>query len=633
MCFITFGNTLWNEYGLDDYLVTNHNPLVEKGLKGLPEIFTTNYIDEEGIQLDYRPLVKATYAIEYTFLGWNPHLSHLVNILLYAFACCLILYVLTDVFGKKWFTVIFTGALIYVVHPVHTEVVASLKNRDELLVLVFVFLSAFFFLKESDTKREFAIGLSLFLLALFSKISCLPFVASVPLLVYLKTENLKRSLRVFFAMATLAGIYYAVVVASLPGFARPYEYAETPFPYLTDWGIKLGTAFYSLWWYLRLLVLPQPLSFYYGFNYVQLKSMFSLFPVLSLLIHLTFAVSALLLFKRNRFVSFLLLFYLIQISLYSNLVLPLAGVVAERALLFASLAFCLGLGYLFVQLFAREIMEQPKAQKKNAETGFTIQLPIVRGALIALIVFSFAGLSIARNAQWKDTITLFEADMPHLENSAKANYMMAKEVRRLYRTDVNLTKEKLGEQSAKAIHYYNQAIAVYPEYAQAMEELGMVYAVEQRNVSMAIPVFEKAFSIDSTLWRSASNLGMAYQISKDTASSIKWYEHSLKVHADNPKVLVELAKLYYLAGRKPEALECNNRLMKLTPESNLPYYNYAIYYMMEKDTALAMKYFEQDIQHGEREEFPYYFLFTRYMEQRDTLNAMRIKRQAQAVRR
>jgi tetratricopeptide (TPR) repeat protein len=305
--------------------------------------------------------------------------------------------------------------------------------------------------------------------------------------------------------------------------------------------------------------------------------------------------------------------------------------VAERALMFASLSFCIGLSYLLIRLFVNE--NQNPEKPKSKKVSLSLQLTTPRFALIGVVLVIFSGVSIARNADWKDTITLFEADMPHLENSARANYMMAKEIRRLYRINNQLTKEKLSEESAKAIHYYNQAIKAYPEYAQAMEELGMIYAVEQRNISMAIPVFEKAISIDSTLWRSASNLGMAYQISKDTASSVKWYEHSLKIRPNNPKVLVELAKLYYTAGRKQDALKCNSQLMKLNPESNIPYYNYAIYYMMEQDTPTAVKYFEQDIKYGEKEEFPYYFLFTHYMQQSDTLNALRIKRQAQAVRR
>jgi Flp pilus assembly protein TadD len=226
---------------------------------------------------------------------------------------------------------------------------------------------------------------------------------------------------------------------------------------------------------------------------------------------------------------------------------------------------------------------------------------------------------------------LFEADMPHLQNSAKANYMTAKEIRRIYRTNKDLTKEEYDIQSAKAIHYYNQAIEAYPGYALAIEELGMIYAIEQKNRSMAIPLFEKAFALDSTLWRSANNLAMALQISADTAGAIKWYEKALKAKADNPKVLVELGKLYYLNGEKAKALATNDTLQKLIPDSYLPYYNYGVYYMLERDTLKAVHYFEEDIKRGERERFPYLFLIKHYLSKHDTANAIRVRKFAPRV--
>jgi hypothetical protein len=60
VCFVAYANTITNEYGLDDFLVTNHHPQAEKGIGGLYDIFTTNYIDEGDLHLDYRPLVKAS---------------------------------------------------------------------------------------------------------------------------------------------------------------------------------------------------------------------------------------------------------------------------------------------------------------------------------------------------------------------------------------------------------------------------------------------------------------------------------------------------------------------------------------------------------------------------------------------
>ena len=177
-CFLIYANTIPNNYGMDDHLVTNHNPVIEKGISGLYEIFTTNYISENGIYLDYRPLVKASYAIEYSFFGWNPHVSHFINVLLYALACCLILKLLLELFRKEYFSILFLGVLLYAAHPVHTEVVASLKSRDEILVLIFVLLSSLSFLKytELNSPKYFAIGILFFLLSLLSKITGIPFI-------------------------------------------------------------------------------------------------------------------------------------------------------------------------------------------------------------------------------------------------------------------------------------------------------------------------------------------------------------------------------------------------------------------------------------------------------------------------
>lgn len=632
-CFIVYGNTISNDYGMDDHLVTNHNELTEKGFGGLYQIFTTNYISESGIYLDYRPLVKTTYAIEYAIWGWNPHVSHFINVLLYALACCFVLEVLLLLFGQAYFTVLFSGILLYIAHPVHTEVVASLKSRDEILVLLFIFISAFYFIKYNTGKnnRHFALGMLFFFLSLLSKITGIPFIIIIPLMLYLKTGEVKTAAITFTSLAAFTAVYYLVLLKSLPGFTRPYEYVETPLPYINDWSVKLGTSLYSLLYYLKLLILPLQLSFYYGINFIALQKISEIWPLLSLIIHLSLLASAFYFLKRNKFVSFFLFFYLIQVSPGSNILQPLPGIVGERILFTASLSFCIMLPYLLSIIYNRLTQQMPATIKKSDNYKWQLQVNYLQGSLLALVLVLYSFQTIARNNEWKDTLTLFEADMPHLQNSAKANYMAAKEIRRIYRTNKDLTKEEYDIQSAKAIHYYNQAIAAYPDYALAIEELGMIYAIEQKNRSMAIPLFEKAFALDSTLWRSANNLAMALQISADTAGAIKWYEKALKAKADNPKVLVELGKLYYLNGEKAKALATNDTLQKLIPDSYLPYYNYGVYYMLERDTLKAVHYFEEDIKRGERERFPYLFLIKHYLSKHDTANAIRVRKFAPRV--
>lgn len=624
VCFLAYANTITNEYGLDDFLVTNHHPQIEKGIGSLYEIFTTNYIAEGDLNLDYRPLVKASYALEYSFFGWNPHVSHLVNILIYATGVVLLFQVLLLIFGVEFFTTLLIGTLIYAVHPIHTEVVASLKNRDELLVLLFVLLSARVLLKSQVINaKTIGIGSFFFLLALMSKISAMPFLASIPMMLYWKNRNPKPALIVFGVLGFVTAVYYTTIINLLPGFARPYDYVETPFPYLNDLSLKLGTAFYTLLLNLKLLVFPFPLRFYYGYGLVELQPLFSLWAMLAVILYVFIAGAALFFFRKKPFISFFLFFYLVQISLYSNLVLPLAGMVAERGLFFASISFALVIGFLFSHFFADKTTTK---QKGLAAVPFNLS-GFGLGLLSGLIII-YSMVTFLRNKDWNTTISLMEADSKYVAASSQANYMIAKEIRRLYRLDENLTPELLTTQSDRAISFYELALEAYPNYTQAMEELGSVYAIERKDLVKAVPLFEQAYTLDSTLFKSAYNIGYAAIKRQDEPLAKLWFERAVKANPKHDKSLIELAKIYYKNGEKQKALACNDTLAKYYPNFALPYYNYGVFYMLEGDTLSAIRNFEQDIRLGEKELFPYQFLFQYYLQQRDTANALRVRNSA-----
>ncbi|MFC2114603.1 hypothetical protein ACFLRI_04575 [Bacteroidota bacterium] len=105
LVFILYGNTIQNNYALDDIYVTN-NDLVKKGFRAIPEIFTSYYADNvfedgERLRFGFRPVVKASYAIEYAIFGNNPHMSHFINILLYFLTLLILLRILSNVWSDK----------------------------------------------------------------------------------------------------------------------------------------------------------------------------------------------------------------------------------------------------------------------------------------------------------------------------------------------------------------------------------------------------------------------------------------------------------------------------------------------------------------------------------------------------
>ena len=82
-CFVLYGNTINNDYSLDDNFNTFENIHVQKGIKGIPGIFSSRYCTGENQTYGYRPVAQTSFALEHQFFGLNPHVSHFFNVLIW----------------------------------------------------------------------------------------------------------------------------------------------------------------------------------------------------------------------------------------------------------------------------------------------------------------------------------------------------------------------------------------------------------------------------------------------------------------------------------------------------------------------------------------------------------------------
>jgi len=196
---LTFGlyaNTLDNMYSLDDYIIEGQGKqLVEEGIRSIGDIFTTTYTSTstaDGLDksFGYRPLVRLVFALEYSIFGMSPRVGHMINILLYLAVVLLLYRVLQRILRAYsiWFP--FVIILLFIAHPVHTEVVASLKNRDELLSLIFSLLTLQMFIRYADKNKPVTIvfGVFFYILAFLSKPTALTFWFVYPLTLYFFTD-------------------------------------------------------------------------------------------------------------------------------------------------------------------------------------------------------------------------------------------------------------------------------------------------------------------------------------------------------------------------------------------------------------------------------------------------------------
>ncbi|HKR04978.1 MAG TPA: hypothetical protein VJY62_10105, partial [Bacteroidia bacterium] len=137
-------NTIYHDFTLDDEIYYSENKISQKGVAGIKDMFSkgsTSGFKETGKKDLYRPLVMLTFGMEKDLFNNKPHASHLVQIVLYAF-CCAALYSLMNIFFSSFhFLIPLLITLLFASHPVHTEVIASVKSRDELLAFLFSILS------------------------------------------------------------------------------------------------------------------------------------------------------------------------------------------------------------------------------------------------------------------------------------------------------------------------------------------------------------------------------------------------------------------------------------------------------------------------------------------------------------
>lgn len=164
-CIVTFSNSIFNKYNIDDELV-----IIDKKdfniVEDIFEIFKNPYFsDELGNSYEYRPITNLSFYIEGFLFTKSVHISHTINLAIYTFTCLLIFYL---VYGFSNHNVVLglLTAMLFSVHPIHTEVVCSIKNRDELLSLVFFLTAVYFLLRIKNSFKYSSIALFLFFVTL-----------------------------------------------------------------------------------------------------------------------------------------------------------------------------------------------------------------------------------------------------------------------------------------------------------------------------------------------------------------------------------------------------------------------------------------------------------------------------------
>lgn len=618
-----YGNTYRNKYAVDDHLVTYPNQQIAKGAKAIPEILSTRYAKEEQLTYGYRPLVKITYALEYELWGgFKPGRSHILNALLYALTGLLLFRLLRKFFKGHAILFPFLITLLFIAHPVHTEVVASLKNRDELLGFLFNIATLLLIFRFVDTRKWRFIILSglMFIFVLLSKPTAAIVFIIYPLALYFFTDVKIRPL-IYTALAFLGVVLLFLVFTRfiLPENIRPVQFYENPLFFEKDPWIRIGTGFSILWFYLRLLLWPHPLRFYYGYDMIPTVNLADAGVILSILIHVALFVYAIYKLKEKHILSFAILYYLLMMAMYSNFVLPSPGIVAERYVYVSSLALSIAMVYFIFRLF--RLKPQTTQLSRGALWGI--------GIITLVILIPYSVHTFNRNKVWRNHMTLYEHDLPYLERSVKANMLYAS----LLTSEVVETLDM--EQQARWIglikKHYEQALEIYHDNYEVLNNYGAFYAYTIGELENAVPYLKRATALKPDKPEAFFNLGYTYKMLGDTAQALKNYRTALDLSPENIQIKSDLANLYFAADSLELARQLNTEIMEQDPSLSLPYINLGNYEARMGDTARAIPYWEKAVAIQ-----PEYRMCMRiswyYMQQRDSALTWHYYNMAQQVK-
>ncbi|MEM6317084.1 MAG: DUF1736 domain-containing protein [Bacteroidota bacterium] len=581
------------DYVLDDQIVLTNNEFTKKGFAGIPDILTKeSFVGRFGEQKNlvtgarYRPLSIVIFAVEYQFFGANPIVSHGINILLYALLGLLLFRVFSLFFPKstatsnhlkeRWHCSIpFLATLLFVVHPVHTEVVANVKGRDEIMTLLGA-LAALYYSFQYVAKGHISyllLSFTTFFLALLSKENALTFLAVIPLALYFFTKTSYRKIGITLLPLVLASVAYLWIRYLVIGYflssdgAPITDIMNNPFYSLSS-SERFATVFYTLGLYVKLLFFPYPLTHDYYPYQIPIISFGDVRAIIPIVLYVILGIIALLGIKKKSVLSFSVLTYLATLSIVSNLPFTVGTFMNERFLFMPSIGFCLILAWLFADRLP-DFLTQKYA--KNRAVSQAVGL-----AVIGVFTLGFIGKTLDRVPDWKNRMTLNVSGASASPNSARANCFLGTAIfEEEYKkaTDTNQKQQLIQE----VAFFIDRALAIHPNYGSALimhsgvvaEEykydrdlpklLSEFYSILTRKSN--IPFIGEYLAYLSSRVDQKQLADFAYQTGyeffgqtqKDYNNAIKYLNYGLQAAPTDRRLLQSMGNIYQLTGNSEQA--------------------------------------------------------------------------------
>lgn len=655
---VCFANTLFGGLTYDDRPLVLENPRI-RTLSDFGSLWLSDWWgDLERAEQPpealrdrlYRPLTLVTFALNYATHGPRPFGYHLFNVLLHAAAGVLVWHLARRLTGESSIATI--AAVLFAVHPIHSEAVASVVGRAEILATILLLGGALVLLGGARPRpQRTAIAAFLFLLALLAKETavCYPAIGLLLLLAHpadtrprggrtwlVHAAILLAPLVVYFPLRYVALDQHLIRAGSADPVMNPLAAATI--------GEHILGIFTVLGHYTRLMLVPAQLSSDYGKAIVDPARGVELMTIIGFIA--AFALMAGLMTARRgsqraRQVAVLTAIFIASYVLISNSLLLIGVSLAERLLYWPSVPLLILAAMGIVEFARRQCAPgRPLAQRTS-----------VLATLGILVIVALGVRTAVRNSDWSSNMALFTVDSRVHPTGVHLNHGAAIELVRLWRSHRPPTPDTNTEWSLARRHllhlgiwqtvwspekqraallrgaeeHLNRALMIQPDFVdglllrgQVRRELGNVDGAlrDIESVLLIEPDNQKARSTRNALRTTDARPTIALDDlaavvatqPADVAARLELgatlleqglfddarahFEAIIAIDPDHVTALRELGKIYALTGEPEQARALFERVVELDPRDWQAHAN-LVQVIGETDPALALRHAER----------------------------------------
>ena len=544
---LVYLNTLWAKFVYDDLWTIVNDPFI-KDLDNLWPLLTGNIpagsVEKiQYVDLQWRPFMVLTTFLDYHVWGMRAFGWHLQNLLWHA-GCSVLVGALAHRLASDRRVGLIAG-LLFAVHAVHTEAVASINYREDLIVTFGVVAALLGAVATRRDGRWRHLGLGCLALALAANAKATSVTAPVLLAAYVVLfrggslrESIRRNLPALVAVsiASVASRRWYMVLAG--GEALGYDggsHRSLPPAQMLLTQAKIWLA------YIGQHLLPLGLNA----DYTPRASTSLWEPAVAggLLVVLGLVTLAVVGRRRWPLLAFGIAWFVITL-------LPTSGIVAvpnlraDRYLYLPSVGYCLVAGWALSAAHSWARARWPRSR---------IGRPSALLAGLAIVASIHGGLTVARNRVWHDDLSLWSRTAADSPRSLRAQAALMSAYQRRQR-------------NAEALEVGHRALELDPDDWRLHMNLGIALSGLERH-DEAIASFEHALRLRGAEAPLVNNLAYAHHASGDSGRAITMLEDGIRRWPNHARLHYNLGRILHETGEHRGAIAALRTAVGLLPHN------------------------------------------------------------------